>query len=227
MPVGIWSRVSGTGGLFSPELGTFTPDLNATTSSFEYRITGVAPCIADVSTATLFVNEGSNGPAVTAFCEESPFVPNSILIDWNNGVGITSFNYYYTINNGPMIRGNTLFSNFELFNLPANATISFTVQPIGNICFPTTTTTCGTLSTSKFQSDNFTYYPNPFTDILNLKSTKQIKRIEIYNVVGLQVFDDNFREEEININLAHFSKGAYFVKVYTENAIKTFKAIKD
>ncbi|WP_297509240.1 choice-of-anchor L domain-containing protein, partial [Flavobacterium sp.] len=52
---GSWVRTSGTGGVFNAVLGTFTPSLNTVLSTFTYTITGVAPCVADSSLATVNV----------------------------------------------------------------------------------------------------------------------------------------------------------------------------
>ncbi|NQY04645.1 MAG: T9SS type B sorting domain-containing protein, partial [Flavobacteriaceae bacterium] len=58
---GTWVRTSGTGGTFNAAAGTFLPAAGATTSTFDYTLTGVAPCADDTSTATVTIN-----PAVTA-----------------------------------------------------------------------------------------------------------------------------------------------------------------
>jgi large repetitive protein len=68
---GIWTRTSGTGGVFDSVIGTFTPTAGATTSTFEYTLLGVAPCINDISVATITIggqpDAGSNG--ITTICE--------------------------------------------------------------------------------------------------------------------------------------------------------------
>ena len=54
-PGGTWTRISGTGGTFNASSGTFTPGIGATTSTFEYIIQGIAPCLSDVSTVTITI----------------------------------------------------------------------------------------------------------------------------------------------------------------------------
>ncbi|BCY28737.1 T9SS type B sorting domain-containing protein [Flavobacterium okayamense] len=53
---GVWTQTSGTGGVFNAVAGTYTPAPGATTSTFEYTLTGVAPCVDDVSVATITIN---------------------------------------------------------------------------------------------------------------------------------------------------------------------------
>ena len=223
---GTWTRDAGTGGTFSGVSGTFIPTVGATTSTFEYSLPGIIPCLDAVSTATIFVNESSNGAAVSLFCEPLTVPENSRLIDWNN-VGQTSFNYFYSINGGPTVSGNTIISNFQVFNVPNDASVSFTVQPIGNICYPSTTTNCGSLSASVFESETFTYYPNPFHDILNMKFAQSANNIQIFNLLGQQVFANDLNEKEIQINLSHLSSGTYLVKANALDSFKTFKIIKN
>jgi gliding motility-associated-like protein len=58
---GTWTRLTGAGGTFDAITGVFTPALGATNSTFQYNVTGVAPCANDVSIAT--VNFSNAQPA--------------------------------------------------------------------------------------------------------------------------------------------------------------------
>lgn len=53
---GTWIRTAGVGGTFSSVTGTFTPSPNTTTSTFNYTISGTAPCFNDSSVATVIIN---------------------------------------------------------------------------------------------------------------------------------------------------------------------------
>ena len=70
---GVWTQTSGTGGTFDAAAGSYTPALGATTSTFEYRVSGTAPCVDDVSIATVTVsnvlNAGLDG--ATTICDNS------------------------------------------------------------------------------------------------------------------------------------------------------------
>jgi Dockerin type I domain len=62
---GIWTRLTGTGGVFDATTGSFTPSVLATSSTFQYSLTGVSPCPNDVSIATVDIvpqaNAGRDG----------------------------------------------------------------------------------------------------------------------------------------------------------------------
>ncbi len=75
---GVWTRLTGTGGTFVAATGTYTPAPGATTSTFQYEITGTPPCPNDQSVATVNIspqaNAGSDGNAGSA-----PVCDNSVV----------------------------------------------------------------------------------------------------------------------------------------------------
>ena len=221
---GTWTRTSGSGGTFDSLAATYIPAIGATTSTFSYTISGVAPCLDDSSIATIGINE-QLGQAVTLFCDLANSTPNSFAFDWNN-IGQTSFNFSYSIDGGPTITGNTIVSNYQIFGVTPGQSVTFTVQPVGNLCYSTTTVNCDLLSAVDFESDTVKYYPNPFNDILNLSFSQSIESIQIFNILGQQVFDTNHRAKDFQINLSHLSSGTYLVKAISNDSAKIFKVVK-
>ncbi|MFN5031040.1 MAG: gliding motility-associated C-terminal domain-containing protein [Flavobacteriia bacterium] len=53
---GTWTQLTGSGGTFNAGAGAFTPEVSATTSTFEYSVIGTAPCPNDVSVATVTIS---------------------------------------------------------------------------------------------------------------------------------------------------------------------------
>uniref|UniRef100_UPI00375149AB beta strand repeat-containing protein n=1 Tax=Flavobacterium sp. TaxID=239 RepID=UPI00375149AB len=53
---GTWTQSSGSGGTFDAVNGTFTPSVGATTSTFLYTVSGITPCPADTSLATVTIS---------------------------------------------------------------------------------------------------------------------------------------------------------------------------
>jgi hypothetical protein len=88
---GTWTRTSGTGGTFNAAAGTFTPALDATTSTFTYTLTGTAPCINDSSVATVNINgqpdAGTDGS--TTVCDSSVAVINLFSLITGEDLGGT------------------------------------------------------------------------------------------------------------------------------------------
>ncbi|MES2411698.1 MAG: hypothetical protein V4535_09680, partial [Bacteroidota bacterium] len=88
---GIWVRTAGTGGVFNTAAGTYTPAIAATTSTFTYTVTGVAPCVNDSSVATITINAQPNAgtDGSTIVCETNVAAINlSSLITGEQAGGV-------------------------------------------------------------------------------------------------------------------------------------------
>ncbi|RXR15960.1 hypothetical protein EQG63_12095, partial [Flavobacterium amnicola] len=75
---GVWTRPTGTGGTFNAGAGTYTPAAGATTSTFLYTLTGIAPCTTDTSLATVTINPQPNAgtDGGVTICDNSVAVIN-------------------------------------------------------------------------------------------------------------------------------------------------------
>ena len=68
--------------------------------------------------------------------------------------------------------------------------------------------------------------PNPFSNVLNINSLKQIKRIEIFNNIGQKIYTD--KQAVVLINTSNWKNGLYFIKIhYLNNEFATFKVLKN
>ena len=85
------------------------------------------------------------------------------------------------------------------------------------------------LGIEKNDKATFEMYPNPATDILNIKIGEgEIQKIKITNVNGQLIFDQKFNnQKEIQISLSFFQNGIYFVKIFDDkDNISNLKLIK-
>ena len=72
---------------------------------------------------------------------------------------------------------------------------------------------------------NFTVYPNPVVNSLNISSEVEIKNIEIYNLTGLLV--QSVRGENISsIDVSDLKSGSYFIRIQTAEGIRGHMIIK-
>ena len=81
-----------------------------------------------------------------------------------------------------------------------------------------------TLAYEAFDLVGLSYFPNPVKDLLYFKYAEKIERVEVYNLLGQQVFFYNGSANEID--LSSLSNGAYIVKILTEVGVKSVKIIK-
>ncbi|MFZ4561964.1 MAG: carboxypeptidase regulatory-like domain-containing protein [Bacteroidales bacterium] len=67
-------------------------------------------------------------------------------------------------------------------------------------------------------------YPNPASDIVNVKSDNNITRIDVMNFVGQTVYaNSDVTAKTSKINVSSFTAGVYFVKVTTSEGVRTVK----
>lgn len=73
------------------------------------------------------------------------------------------------------------------------------------------------------RNNDIIIYPNPVNDILQLKTTKNIKSVNIYNSIGVLVYNNNSKI----LDLSNFNQGIYFLKIITfDNENYTSKILK-
>ena len=70
-------------------------------------------------------------------------------------------------------------------------------------------------------------YPNPVSDQLNIFSLNGVNKIEILNVTGKVIYNKNVNSTVHAVNTSNFSRGLYFVRVTSNNKMKTQKFIKE
>lgn len=92
-PGGTWTRTSGVGGTFNAVSGIFNPYPDASSSTFTYRLPGAAPCVDDISIATIVVGSvvplfSPIGPLCSG--QVAPFLPtvstNGITGSWSPAI---------------------------------------------------------------------------------------------------------------------------------------------
>lgn len=85
-------------------------------------------------------------------------------------------------------------------------------------------TPCTTLSVTNVELKELKLFPNPAKDKVKItKGDIQITRIEIYDLLG-KLMQTSSNQAEIDV--AHFARGTYFVKIYTENVFTFRKILK-
>jgi len=74
---------------------------------------------------------------------------------------------------------------------------------------------------------DFTFYPNPVIDYLNLSYVSNISQVEIFNLLGQQVLSKKVNAPQGKIDMSSLNTGTYLVKVKSGDLIKTIKVIKE
>ncbi len=134
---GIWTRTSGTGGIFNGAAGTFDPS-GATSSTFLYTITGVAPCADATSTAT--VNIISLPTATFTDPTDQCLTGNSFTFT-NTGSTGAGYTHSWTFG-GAITNTSTAVSPSGVSYAAAGTyTVTHTVTSVSGSCTATSSTT--------------------------------------------------------------------------------------
>ena len=83
-----------------------------------------------------------------------------------------------------------------------------------------------TLSVEKFSDKVILKTANPFTNSISF-SAKNIRKVEVLNVLGKSIYSRNTTKESITIQTNNYSAGIYFLKVYISNSVYTKKMIRE
>ena len=82
------------------------------------------------------------------------------------------------------------------------------------------------LSVNGFDKDNFKFYPNPTSGILNISYSSEITNVTVTNIVGQIVQDFTTNQNMVQIDLSSLPSSTYFVKVESNGKSKIIKVIK-
>jgi hypothetical protein len=96
----------------------------------------------------------------------------------------------------------------------------------GGSCTPLAVTITEILGSKGFNKAQFSYYPNPVKDVLNLKYSNEITGVEVYNLLGQKVMAKQVNATETTVDMAHIAEGNYIVKVTSGDSVETIKIVK-
>lgn len=83
------------------------------------------------------------------------------------------------------------------------------------------------LANNTFDKSQFSYYPNPVKDVLNISYEKNITAVAVCNILGQEVITKSINGNIAKVDMSALAKGAYMVKVTSDNVVKTIKIIKE
>ncbi len=150
------------------------------------------------------------------FLYQNSFDPNSPLVNFVAG----------NDDSGP---GSVITTNLETDRNYYFITTSYAPDDFGT--FTTTisgvgTVACGTLAVPGFNEANFSFYPNPVKNTLNLSYNQEISNVDVFNLLGQKVIATKLNANSGQIDMSSLPNGAYMVKVTSNNQVKTIKVIK-
>lgn len=98
-------------------------------------------------------------------------------------------------------------------------TTTYTVIGVNaNGCSKTATVTqnvsaCTGINQIANSTNELIVYPNPFNTQITIVSTESKQNVQVYNTIGLVVYDATIENDKIEIDLSHQANGIYFVRI--------------
>ncbi|UOK43677.1 MULTISPECIES: T9SS type A sorting domain-containing protein [Flavobacterium] len=197
-----------------------TPTITATTY-YRLKVTCSAGMsgYSSVSTVTVNTTPAPVGPSTQTI---SGGVPSEATIEdlTPNGPGIV----WYPTSADALAGTNAIVANTQL----TSGSVYYAMQTEGG-CRSTSylaVTVTVTLGVNDFSLSNLKVYPNPVNDVLQIENPQSITNVEMYSITGQMVLSKSVNAMMATIPVSGFAAGTYFVKVSTDDAVKTIKVIK-
>lgn len=83
-----------------------------------------------------------------------------------------------------------------------------------------------TLGVAENSLEDFTFYPNPVKDILNLSTQNTVENVAIYSLLGQEVIQVSPKQKSPSLNISSLASGVYVMKVEVDGQTGTYKIIK-
>ena len=84
----------------------------------------------------------------------------------------------------------------------------------------------GVLGVNEQTIEGLEVYPNPTTDILNVKAASDISSIEVMNILGQVILSENATSTTEQIDMSGLRAGTYFVRINVENNNTVVQIVK-
>lgn len=84
-----------------------------------------------------------------------------------------------------------------------------------------------TASLEDLKAFNFSAYPNPASELLNISANNSIERIQVFNLIGQSVMDVKPNSEKTELNISNLHKGIYILNSTINGKTGAYKFIKE
>jgi hypothetical protein len=84
-----------------------------------------------------------------------------------------------------------------------------------------------TISTTGFEFDNFSFYPNPVEHNLYLQTTSTVEQVKVINMLGQEVLNQLPNNVSPTLNVESLQAGTYIMSVTIDGTVKNFKFVKE
>ena len=96
----------------------------------------------------------------------------------------------------------------------------------GCASLPTAVDVTITLGVNDFDLAQLKYYPNPTSDLLTISYSESIFKVEVFDLNGRMIMNNDFNDATVELNLSHLSSGTYMLNIKTKDSSQFVKIVK-
>jgi len=177
-------------------------------------------------------NDCPNCTAPTGFTGEFTYQggQSGAHLTWNCDYSPSKFKIYRSNDGDEYVEiGNVTGDVHEYFDAVANGTYYYKVTAYSSACESNYALTSGNIdyvvvmvAAVAENSINARIYPNPTNGNLRIEA-QDLNTVEVYDLVGQKVYEENINGDECVINMKEFGSGIYMVKIQALNGSTTQK----
>lgn len=190
------------------------------------------------------VNQGASYPiALEGYTGGGPFINFfTVFIDFNQDNIFDTDDEMFEIGSIEGSTGSDGMQATGTIEIPADAPVGLTRLRVVKNYEVSPTNPCGVfdfgqsedymlminevLSVGEVEFADLTAYPNPATDVLNVRSHSHMASVSIFNVNGQLVHQQVLNSSVGSVDMSSLAKGVYSVNISNDKATKTIKVIK-
>lgn len=154
---------------------------------------------------------------------------NSEIIGYHIYESDSEFGVFNRVTTSTIIENTYAINNYQMGNWYMVKAVKIVESGCGQFLHPSLGISIEgslTLGVDKqITSDTITIYPNPSSDVFNLKSGKDISSLSITSLTGTVILNRNLNSKAFSINLKNFASGIYIVKMQTSKGGIYYKKI--
>ena len=206
--------------LFPPNAGVIINNGNTILLNIDSTFSGQVKIVCYASN---FCNISDLSDTLTLTINQAPIIysidENGLGVVESNIVNAESFSWYL----------DNVLLNFQ--NIPTVNCIDvgiYSIIAINSNCSDTLSNfiSCVITGLNSPNENKINIYPNPVKEILFIETTSnEIKLVEIYDVTQQLIYQKTFNGNKHSLNTEIFSKGCYFIRVYSNSENHTSKLI--
>jgi hypothetical protein len=151
------------------------------------------------------------------------------ILPTNTSTGAISYNWTFGDGTNSSQSSPTHQYSYNFLSNVAEVNISLTATNAQG-CADTETVTIDAVYLAVAEATNVTIsmYPNPVSDILNIRSPEYIESVTITDITGKTVFSvNNLSQREFRVDTSSLAFGTYQISIQTEQGLSVGRIIKD